>query len=108
MANTRVALAKGFAVAVVVVLLLVGGYVLLQGGFSQAGLLSYLLVLSLASAGAAGIWTDRYRLGLTGTVGMVVAALLQGAQGAFLLGLALLLVVALVLGYSGRTREHLE
>jgi hypothetical protein len=108
MANTRVALAKGFAVAVVVVLLLVGAYALLQGEVSRAGLTWHLLVLSLASAGTAGIWTDRYRVGLAGTVGMVVAALLQGTQGAFLLGLALLLVVALVLGYSGRTREHLE
>lgn len=108
MANTRVALAKGFSVAVVVVLLLVGGFVLFRGGFGQAGLLAYLLVLSLASAGAAGIWTDRYRVALAGTVGMVVATLLQGAQAAFLLGLAVLLVIALVLGYSGRTREHLE
>jgi hypothetical protein len=108
MANTRVALAKGFSVAVVVVLVLVGAYALLQGGVSRAGLTWHLLVLSLASAGAAGIWTDRYRLALVGTVGMVVAALLQGAQGAFLLGLAVLMVVALVLGYSGRTREHLE
>ena len=108
MANTRVALAKGFSVAVVVVLLLVGGYVLVQGGFGQAGLLAYLIVLSLASAGAAGIWTDRYRVALAGTVGMVVATLLQGAAAAFLVGLAVLLVIALVLGYSGRTREHLE
>lgn len=108
MANTRIALAKGFSVAVVVVILLVGGYVLFRGGFAEAGLLAYLIVLSLASAGAAGIWTDRYRVALAGTVGMVVAALLQGTQAAFLLGLAVLLVIALVLGYSGRTREHLE
>lgn len=108
MANTRVALAKGFSVAVVVVLLLVGGYVPLRGGFSQAGLAAYLVALTLASATAAGIWTDRYRVALVGTVGTVVAALLQGAQGAFLLGLAVLLVVALALGYSGRTREQME
>lgn len=108
MANARVALAKGFSVAVVVVLLLVGGYVLFQGGFGQVGLLVYLVVLWLASASAAGIWTDRYRLALAGTVGMVVAALLQATRTAFLLGLAVLLVIALVLGYSGRTREHLE
>jgi hypothetical protein len=108
MASTRVALAKGFSFAVVVVLVLVGGYALLGGGVSRAGLVWHLLVLSLAAAGTAGIWTSRYRVALVGTVGMVVAALLQGAQGAFLLGLAALLVVALVLGYSGQTREQLE
>jgi len=82
--------------------------VVFEAGFSRARLLAYLLVLALASAGATGIWTDRYRVALVGALGMVVAALLQGSQGAFLLGLAALLVVALVLGYSGRTREHLE
>ncbi|WP_135829204.1 hypothetical protein [Halorussus halobius] len=108
MANARAALARGFSVAVVLVLLLVGAAVLGGGGFAQAGLLSYLLALLLATAGAAGVWTDRYRVALVGTAGVAALALLQGAQGAFLLGLAVLLGVAVVVGYSGRTRERLD
>ncbi|USZ67043.1 hypothetical protein NGM10_09905 [Halorussus salilacus] len=105
MANVRSALARGFAVAVVLVLLLVGGYVLVRGGFGGEGLLAYLLALALATGGAVGIWTERYRASLAATVGMVVLALLQSP---FLLGLAVLLAVALVVGWSGRTRERLE
>ena len=105
MANTRVVLAKGFAAAVVIVLLAVGGYVLYLGGFAGEGLLAYLLSLFFAGAGAAGIWTDRYRVSLAGTIGMVVLALLWSP---FLLGLATLLAVALVTGWSGRARAHLE
>ena len=105
MANTRVVLAKGFAAAVVIVLLGVGGYVLFRGGFGGEGLLAYLLSLFFAAAGAAGIWTDRYRVSLAGTIGMVVLGLLQSP---FLLGLASLLAVALVTGWSGRTRAQLK
>lgn len=109
MANTRSALARGFSVAVVVLLLAIGAYVLLAlGGFSRSGVLLYLVTLSFALTGARGIWADRYRIATVGTVGMVVVAALQGARGALALGLAVLLLVALVLGYSGRTREHLE
>jgi len=54
-ANARVALARGFSVAVVVVLSLVGSYVLIIGGFAQVGLLSYLLTLSFVLIGARGI-----------------------------------------------------
>ncbi|WP_132058018.1 hypothetical protein [Halorussus amylolyticus] len=105
MANTRTALAKGFAVAVVIVLLFVGGYVLLGSGFAGEGLLAYLLSLFFAVAGAAGIWTERYRISLLGTIGMVVLALLQSP---FLLGLAVLLAVALVLGWTGRVRDRMD
>ena len=109
MANARASRwLGGFSVAVVVVLLLVGGVVFVEGGFAQAGLLSYLLALLLAVGGAAGVWTDRYRVAAVGTAGVVALALLQGAQGAFLLGLGLLLGVAVVVGYTGRTREQLE
>lgn len=105
MANARTALARGFGVAVVVVLLLVGGYVLLRGGFGGGGLVAYLLALALASASAAGLWTDRYRVALAGTVGLLALAVLQSP---FLLGLAALLAVALVVGWSGRRREQLD
>ncbi|WP_435180779.1 hypothetical protein [Halorussus sp. AFM4] len=109
MANTRSALAKGFSVAVVVLLVAIGAYVLLAlGGFSRDGLLYYLLTLSFALTAARGIWVDRYKVATVGAVGMLVVSALQGAQGALALGLAVLLVVALVLGYSGRTRERLE
>lgn len=108
MANTRVALAKGFSVAVVVVLLLIGAVVLFEGGFGGAGLLlAYLLALLFAAAATAGIWTGRYRLAAVGGVGMMAAAVLQRFD-AFLVGLTAMLVVAVVLGYSGRTREHLQ
>lgn len=106
MANTRTALAKGFSVAVVVVLLGVGAVVLLSGRwFSEEGLLAYLLTLSFALMGARGIWTDRYRVAALGGVGMLVAAALQTAV---VMGLALLLVAALALGWSGRTRAQVE
>lgn len=105
MANTRLALAKGFSVAVVAVVLVIGGYVLFLGGFSEGGLLLYLLTLSFALTGARGIWADRYKVAAVGAVGMAVVAALQGA---LVVGLAALLLVALMLGYSGRTREHLE
>lgn len=106
MANTRVAVAKGFSVAVVALLVAVGAYVLLAlGGFSRSGLLAYLLTLSFALTGARGVWTGRYRLAGLGAVGMFVAAVLQSA---LVVGLASLLVVAVVVGYSGRTREHLD
>ena len=109
MANTRVALAKGFSVAVVVLLVAIGAYVLLAlGGFSRNGLLYYLLTLSFALTGTRGIWAGRYKVAAVGAVGMFVVAAVQGAQGALAVGLALLLVVALVLGYSGRTREQLD
>jgi hypothetical protein len=109
MANTRVALAKGFSAAVVVLLVAIGAYVLLAlGGFSQGGLLFYLLTLSFALTGARGIWADRYKVATVGAVGMLVVSAMQGARGALAVGLAVLLLVALVLGYSGRTREHLE
>jgi hypothetical protein len=109
MANTRVALAKGFSVAVVVLLVAIGAYVLLAlGGFSQNGLLYYLLTLSFALTGTRGIWAGRYKIAAAGAVGMFVVAAVQGAQGALAVGLALLLLVALVLGYSGRTKEHFE
>jgi hypothetical protein len=39
---------------------------------------------------------------------MFVAAAIQGAQGALAVGLSILLLVALVVGYSGRTREQLK
>lgn len=106
MANTRVAVAKGFSVAVVVLLAVVGAYVLLAlGGFSDSGLLAYLLTLSFALTGTRGVWTGRYKVAAVGAVGMAVVAALQAA---FLVGLAAMLVVAVVLGYSGRTREHLS
>jgi hypothetical protein len=106
MANTRVVLAKGFSVAVVVLLVVIGAYVLLAlGGFSDSGLLAYLLTLSFALTGTRGVWTGRYRIAAIGAVGMFVAAVLQGA---LVVGLASLLVVAVVVGYSGRTREHLD
>lgn len=108
MANTRVVLAKGFSVAVVVLLVVIGAYVLALGGFSRDGLLYYLLTLSFALSGAWGVWDGRYKLAALGAVGMFVAAALQGAQGALAVGLASLLAVAVVVGYSGRTREHLE
>lgn len=106
MANTRAVVAKGFSVAVVVLLVLIGTYVLLGlGGFSESGLLAYLLTLSFALTGTRGIWAGRYKVATIGAVGMFVAAAIQAA---FLVGLAALLVVAVVVGYSGRTREELE
>lgn len=105
MANTRTALSRGFGVAVVAVLLLVGGYVLFRGGFGGDGLIAYLLSLALASGAAAGLWVDRYRLALVGTVGLLALALLQSP---FLLGLAALMAVAVVVGWSGRKREQLS
>jgi hypothetical protein len=109
MSNTRVALAKGFSVAVVVLLVAIGAYVFLAlGGFSQDGLLYYLLTLSFALTGARGIWAERYKIATIGAVGMFVAAAIQGAQGALAVGLSILLLVALVVGYSGRTREQLK
>jgi hypothetical protein len=106
MANARVALAKGFSVGVVVLLALIGAYVLLgSGGFSQSGLLLYLLTVSFALTGARGIWTSEYRLAAIGAVGMAVVAVMQGA---LVVGFAALLVMAVVVGYSGRTREHLS
>ncbi|WP_128476680.1 hypothetical protein [Halorussus pelagicus] len=106
MANTRVVLAKGFSVAVVVLLGLIGVYVLLgSGGFSRSGLLLYLLTVSFALTGARGIWTNRYRIGTIGAVGMAAVAVLQGA---LVVGFAALLAVAVVLGYSGRMRDHLD
>ena len=108
MANTRSALARGFSVGVVVLLLLSGGLVVFAGGFGGTDfLLAYLLALLFSAAGTAGIWTGRYRLAAIGAVGMAAATVLQ-ALSAFLVGLTAMLVVALVLGYSGRTREHLE
>lgn len=106
MANLRVAVAKGFSVAVVVLFLLIGGYVLLAlGGFSQSGLLAYLVTLSFALTATRGVWTGQYRLAGLGAVGMFVAAVLQGP---LVVGLASLLAVAVVVGYSGRAREHLD
>lgn len=106
MANTRVVLAKGFSVGVVVLLGLIGAYVLLGlGGFSQSGLLLYLLTFSFALTGTRGIWTNQYKIAAVGAVGMAVVAALQGA---LVVGFAALLVIAVVLGYSGRTREHLD
>ena len=108
MANTRSALAKGFSVGVVVLLLLIGGLVVFEGGFGGVDLLlAYLLALLFSAAAAAGIWTGRYRLAGVGAVGMAGTAVLQ-APAAFFVGLTAMLVVAVVLGYSGRTREHLE
>ncbi|UPW02052.1 hypothetical protein M0R88_08145 [Halorussus gelatinilyticus] len=109
MANTRVVLAKGFSVGVVVMLGLIGSYVLLAlGGFSQGGLLYYLLTFSFALTATRGIWTGRYKVATIGAVGMFVVSAIQGAAGALALGLSVLLLVALVVGYSGRTREHLS
>ncbi|WP_276299189.1 hypothetical protein [Halorussus lipolyticus] len=109
MANTRVALAKGFSVAVVVLLVAIGAYVLVVlGGFSQNGLLYYLVTLSFALTGTRGIWAGRYKIAAIGAVGMLIFAAIQGAQGAVAVGLAILLLVALVVGYSGRTREQLS
>jgi hypothetical protein len=109
MANTRVALAKGFSVAAVILLVAIGAYVLLAlGGFSRNGLLYYLLTLSFALTGTRGIWAGRYKVATVGAVGMFVTAAIQGAQGALAVGLALLLLVALVLGYSGQMREQLN
>ncbi|WP_276280404.1 hypothetical protein [Halorussus caseinilyticus] len=106
MASTRTAVAKGFSVAVVAVLVVIGGYVLLfVGDFSESGLLVYLLTLSFALTAARGIWAGRYKVATVGAVGMLVVAALQGA---LVVGLAILLGVALVVGYSGRTREHLS
>ncbi|NHN60954.1 MULTISPECIES: hypothetical protein [Halorussus] len=106
MANTRSALAKGFSVGVVVLVLAIGAVVLFDSrGFSDSGLLVYLLTVSFALTGARGIWAGRYRVATVGAVGLLIVAVLQGA---LVVGLAVLLVVALVLGYSGRTREHLE
>ncbi len=108
MANTRVVLAKGFSVGVVVVLLLTGGLVVFEGGFGGAGFLfAYLLALLFSAAVASGIWTGRYRLAAIGGVGMFAAVVLQRFDP-FFVGLTSLLLLALVVGYSGRTREHLS
>ncbi|UPV75956.1 hypothetical protein M0R89_07815 [Halorussus limi] len=108
MANTRVALAKGFSVGVVVILLLSGGAVLFEGGFGGVDfLLAYLLALLFSTAAAAGIWTGRYRLAAVGGVGMLAEVVLQRFNP-FFVGLTTLLLVAVVVGYSGRTREHLS
>jgi len=106
MTNTRVALARGFSVAVVLVVLAIGGYVLFGlGGFSRSGMFAYLLTLSFALTGARGIWAERYKVATIGAVGMLGAAFLQSAV---VVGLAALLGVALVLAYSGRARENVE
>ncbi|WP_137286502.1 hypothetical protein [Halorussus salinisoli] len=106
MSNTRVAVAKGFSVAVVSIMLGIGVYILLfAGGFSRSGLLVYLLTLSFALTSTRGIWTGRYKIAAIGGVGMAVAAALQSA---LVVGFAVLLVLAVVLGYSGRTRERLQ
>lgn len=104
MANTHTRLARGFAAAVVLVHLLVGGYVFFNlGGFSESGLLAYLFTLSFALTGARGIWADRYKVATVGAVGMLVVAVLQNV---FVIGLATLLAVALVLGYSGQEEQE--
>ena len=104
MTSTRVALARGFAAAVVVVLLL-AIVVLLLGGVSQEWLLAYLLALAFGVPAAAGIWYDHYRLAAVGTIGLAVASIYVSW---FMVGLAVLLAVALVVGWSGRAREQLQ
>lgn len=104
MTNVRVALGRGFSVAVVVVFLLIGAYALTQGGFSSSGLIAFLLPLSFALVGAVGIWYGRYRTALVGTLGLLVVALLQAA---LLLGLAALMGIALVLAWTGEARERI-
>lgn len=106
MTNLHVTLAKGLAVVVVLLVLAVGGYVLLGlGGFSESGLLLYLLTLSFALTGARGIWADRSKVATVGAVGMLAVAVIQSA---IVVGLAALLVVAAIAAYSGRASEQLE
>ena len=105
MTNVRVALGRGFAVAVVALFLFIGVYALTQGGFAGAGLLVYLLPLSFALVAAAGIWYDRHRVAGVATAGLAVVGLLQAE---ILLGFALLLAVAVLLAWTGRVREQLK
>ncbi|WP_158058169.1 hypothetical protein [Halorussus halophilus] len=107
MTSTRVALARGFAVAVVVVLLL-SLLVLLLGGVSQQWLLAYFLALVFAVTGAAGIWYEQFRVAAVGTLGFGVGALLLISRTAFLFVLAVLLAVSLVVAWNGRAREQLK
>ncbi|MFC4548735.1 MULTISPECIES: hypothetical protein [Halorussus] len=105
MSNVRVAMARGFSVAVVMLFLFIGVYTHTQGGFGGAGPLIYLLPLSFALVAALGIWYDRYRLAGVATAGLAVVGLLQAEV---LLGFALLLAVAVLLAWTGRARETMS
>lgn len=107
MTSTRIALARGFAAAVVIILLLSLG-VLVLGGVSDQWLLAYFLALVFALSGAIGIWYEQFRLAAMGTLGFLVGAVLLMSRTAFLLALAVVLVVSLVVAWNGRAREQLK